>query len=437
MIDQISVDAVIDLLNKKDIVFLKTVPETPDFTVNAPFKIIIISRTKTLEIDVNNDNIIEIISLFDATIFQKENIDRLFVWNIKSLCSYFFYFSKRFLNPTTNIFDIKILENFLGIKKPIPENYNECIYRIKEILKNKNWQNLFKNIHLPLALKVLPEIETCPLLNLEKKRCEFPYYEIEGQINGRMNSVKKYVKSYLPHNMSPDVKKSLKPKGYDLRFVCSDFRHCEVTVLQWLSKDENLKEILDSGKDLHEQIYKIITEDECDTESKRKISKKIFLPVMYGCGSNGLSNNLKISEELSNNIIERVKKRFPTAWSWMQEKQEMAKKNVIEDFFGRPRNFEEGKSYLARNFVVQGVAATACQEKLILLYNAIDKNKSHLAFSVHDGFGLICEIKYAREIYKIIKNVCEAESAVCPGLKMKVEIKFGAKLDEMKTLWKD
>ena len=429
-------DTLSEFVKENKFAFLKLEPEVPDFTVNAQFKIIILGNNNTIELQAGTHNIVGIIGIFDATIFDKSQINHLYSWNIKALSSYFLFVSKKTFLPSTNLIDLKIIEGFLGTRKNTPENLNECIHRLKAITQNKNWQRLYKSIHLPLALRVLPAIETQPLLNENLKRCEFPYYEIEGQINGRMNCLRKYARSYLPHNMGPDVKKVLKPRGYGLRFVCSDFRHCEVTVLQWLSNDEKLKNILDSGADLHEQIYEIVTGDPCNSENKRNLSKKMFLPVMYGCGPSGLAHNLGITENVSAEIISRIKNEFHVAWDWIQQKQESAKKGPVEDFFGRPRFFEDKQSYLARNFSVQGVAATACQEKLISLYNALDKDKAHIVFSVHDGFGLVCQTKAAHETYKTIKDVCESESNLCSNLKMKVEIKFGGKLDNMKVLWK-
>ncbi len=426
-----------EILESNRSVFLRTEPEVPDFTVNASFKVILCAPNQTLEIEATPSNIISLVALFDATIFDKIQTDRLYVWNIKGLATYFYAISKKFLNPSNNLIDLKIIENFLGIKGVCPENFNECVYRLKAIVKHKNWQSLYKSIHMPLALRVLPSIETQSLLDEESKKPVFPYYEIEGQNNGRMNCFHKYAKSYLPHTMGPDVKKYLKPRGYGYRFLCSDFRHCEVTVLQWLSKDEKLKEILESGADLHKEIYEIVTGDPCNSENKRNLSKKMFLPVMYGCGPRGLAQNLSVTESVSSEIIGRIKQQFPIAWEWMQSKQEIAKQGPIEDFFGRSRVFNENQSYLARNFSVQGVAATVCQEKLIALSKALDNEKAYIVFSVHDGFGLVCQIKAARETYKLVKQVCETESTLCPGLSMKAEIKFGAKLDQMKVLWKD
>lgn len=427
-----------DLLEVNRSVFLKTEPEVPDFTSSATFKIIIFGARQKVELDVDPTNITGLIALFDATIFDKEKVDRLYVWNLKSLGSYFHFFGKKYITPTTSIIDLKIIENFLNIRKIAPENLIEAVNRVKQTVQHK-WQNVYKTIHLPLALRVLPTIESTPLLDEEHKKTVFPYYEIEGQFSGRMNCLKKFAKSYLPHNMGPEIKKSLKPRGYGVRFLYSDFRHCEVTVLQWLSKDQKLKDILESGADLHAKIYEIVTGDQCNTDNKRKLSKIMFLPVIYGCGSTGLAKNLGVTETIAVELINRIKSEFSTACDWIQSQQEAAKTGVILDYFGRPRMFGEKEHYLARNFVVQGVAATVCQEKLINLHRTLDLDheRAYIVFSVHDGFGLVCKIEAARETYKLVKEICEKESVLCPGLKMKVEIKFGAKLDQMKVLWKD
>jgi hypothetical protein len=430
-----------ELLETNRAVFLKTEPEVPDHTENAPFKIIICGNEQRVEFEVESKDVMPLVAQFDATLFNKECVDRLYVYNFKSFATYFHaQCPHKFVLPSPQqvFIDLKVVENFLGIRgKKSPENLVEAVNRTKHAVEHKTWQLVYKAVHLPLSLKVLPVIETTALLNEDAKRSEYPYYEIEGQINGRMNCLKKFAKSYLPHNMGPDVKRALKPKGYGNRFLYADFRHCEVTVLQWLSGDPQLKEILDSGDDLHRRIYEILTNDKCDTDTKRNMSKLIFLPVMYGCGASRLGELIGVPETVAKELINRIKMAFPVAWRWMMDVQEAAKKGPVLDRLGRPRTFEENKSYLARDFVVQGVAATVCQEKLIELQFALNSERAYIAFTVHDGFGLVCKIEAARETYLKVKEILEGESRLCPGLRMKVEVKFGAKLDKMKVLWKD
>lgn len=426
-----------DLLETNRTVFLKIDPEVPDHTIQQNFKCIIFGAREKLEIEVDPKELMSLVAQFDVTIFDKDKVDRLYTWNFKSLATYFHACCpQKFITPQVSILDLKVIENFLGIRKSCPENLTEAINRTKHTVKHK-WQSIYKTVILPLMLRVLPALETTPLLNDVSKRPEYPYYEIEGQINGRLNSSSKFSKCYTPHRIGPDLRQALKPVGYGRRFISADFKHCEVTVLQWLSNDPKLKELLDSGQDLHSEIYHIITGDKCDTPSKRDMSKQMFLPVIYGCSAARLGEMLTIEEAVAKELIRRMKATFSGAFSWIEAQQEQAKNGEIVDYFGRPRKFEEGKAYMARNFSVQAVAATVCQEKLIELYKAIDSPQAYVAYSVHDGYGLVCEIAAARDTYLKIKQVLETESILCPGLKMKVKIEFGARLNSMKVLWKD
>ena len=426
-----------DLLEGQKSVFMRMEPEVPDFTVRASFKVLIWSLRRKLEIEVDSSNIPSVISLFDQTIFNKDRVDRLYVWGLKSLCTYLRAFCPKFVTPTTNLIDLKIIESFLGVRKNRPENAVEAINRVKLAVQHKNWQKLYKAIHLPLSLRVLPSIETTPLLNDVSRKSVYPYYEIEGQTSGRMNCLNKYANSYLPHNMGPDVRSALKPRGEGMRLCTADFKSCEVAVLQWLSDDERIKEILDSGEDLHRTIYEVITGDQCDTEAKRNISKKMFLPVMYGCGPKGLAANLDVSESVGAELFQRIRKSFPTATHFMLDRQNEAKNGVVTDYFGRPRKYPEGKAYLFRGISVQAAAATVCQEKLISLWKALDGETARLAFSIHDGYGIVCDVPNAKQTYETIRDTLESESVLCAGLKMKVAIKFGIRLSNMKTLWRD
>jgi hypothetical protein len=426
-----------ELLETNRSVFLKLEPEIPDYTAAAPFKVVVWGLERRVELDVTPQNIVSVIGLFDSTIFNKERVDRLYVWNLKALASYFHFYSDKFFKPSTSVIDLKCIENFLGIKKNQPENLITCINRTKVTIQQKGWLSVYKAIHLPLSLWVLPTLETTPLLNEVTRRSVFPCYEIEGQINGRLNCYNKFIHCYTPHTLSGDQKGKLKPKGYGLRFLYADFRHCEVAVLQWLSSDPVLKQMLESGADLYAQFYQLITEDTCDTDVKRKKAKAMLISVIYGSGARGLAEMLGVSDSIGAELIRRINVKLPVACQWLDQQQQKAKSEPVFDYFGRPRVFPDGQEYLARNFSVQGVAATVCQERMIELCKILDKNKAQFPFSVHDGFCLVVKMEVAREMYLKVKETLEAESKLCPGLKMKVEIKFGAKLDKMKVLWKD
>lgn len=412
-------------------VYLKFDPEVPDFTTNQPGKLVIYGKDK-LEINFDKTNISLIVGMLDVTIFDKSKINIVYVWNLKPFCTYFKFCTGKYIKPQNFVIDLKIAENFKNVVKKSPDELNSAIYRSQAVV-DKNFLSIYKKIHFPLITKILPDLETRPLLNFLTKQAEYPYYEVEGQSNGRMNAAKKYSKGYLLHNMSGENKKNFKPKGYEKRFMCADYRHCEVNVLQWLSNDPQLKEIIEDDLDLHQQIYELITGDLCDTERKREISKKIFLPVMYGCQEKTLSNNLSIPENMAKELIKRIKYKFPVVWDWMAKKHKEAENGTAVDYFGRVRNFEKNKDYLSRNFFVQGVAATVCNEKLIKLNNEL--TDAEVVYCVHDGFGMVVDSNKCKKAYLQAKEILESESELCKGLKLKTQIRFGITLGDLKVFW--
>lgn len=414
--------------------YLRMDPETPDFTDRSGFKAVVCNAKNKVEVDIDSSNVIQVASFFDWTIFNKEVVPHLYAWNFKAFASYFRAFCPipKFVTPANAVIDLKPIEGFLGIQKKRPENFMEAVNRTKAATELEGWQAVYKKIHLPLSLRVLPAIETNSLLDTQVRKPVYPYYEIEGQVFGRMNCARQFRYCYLPHNMGGDVQAALRPTGYGWRFVVADFKYCEIAVLQWLSQDGKLKELLESGDDLYTQFCDVI---DFKCENKREVSKQMLIAFIYGIGGKSLGEILNIPQNVAEELIRRIEIVLPEATRWLRDRQEEAKAGVVRDYFGRPRNLSS-EPYKARNFNVQAVAATVCQERLIELWKVLDTESAKLAFSVHDGFGMLCRSESAKKTYDIVKQSLESESALCPGLKLKVQIKFGMQLDKMKVFWK-
>lgn len=422
--------------NGRTSILVRFEPSILDFTSDGEGTVIVENDRQRISFALKGDvsSVRTVVAVLETTIFNPENVKFLYTWNIKDLISYFKYYVPEFVMPPVSIVDLKVIEAFLGIPRNPPKTYIEAVNRARIFAETTRWKAIYKSIHQPLMQKVLPAIETNPLLDTVKREWVHPYYEIEGQANGRLNASGKFKNGYLPHTMGQAVKEVLQPKeGY--RFLSADFKSCEIFVLHWLSKDAELARIIESGLDLHSEIYRVVTRDETINPAKRDKSKLMFLPVMYGCGAEGLASQLGLKVEVAKELIHRIRSTFPGAHEWMMAKQEHVKQNLkIEDYFGRRREFPENEAYRARNFVVQAVAATFCQEKLIDLFNAYEGLEANIAFSVHDGYGVTFLQKELKNIHDTTKLVLESESKICPGLKIPVDIKFGIKLSNMKRL---
>lgn len=414
---------------------LKFEPSILDYTNDTRGHLTVENQRQKITVPLTGEEIgvRTLLGILEQTLFNPERVRILFAWSIKDLISYFRFYVPTLALPPVSIIDLKVIESFLGVHKNPPKTYIEAVNRARIFQQRKGWKKVYSEIHQPLMLKVLPTIETTPLLDTQKREWVHPYYEIEGQANGRLNSYNRLKNGYLPHTMSAEVKEVLKPREVGWRFLAADFMSCEVIVLQWLSGDKELTKIIESGKDLHSEIYRVVTQDEQINPTKRNMSKLMFLPVMYGCGPEGLAKQLHLDISVAKELINRIRTIFSDAHDWMMAKQEQTKnQGYIEDYFGRKRSFSQEEAYRCRNFVVQAVAATFCQEKLIQLTNALSTLDANVVFSVHDGFGVVFKQSIAKELYKITKRVLESESKICPGLKILTEIKFGVKLSKMK-----
>lgn len=426
----------ISILNKTKVIYLHVSPEVPDFTNHEEVKIIIEGGSQRLILELNRENAHEIFGFLQASVFDKDSVTTLIAWNLKSLFSYFKFYLPKADSPGCSIIDLHVIENFLGIKKKPPENFIEAINRSRIVASTPSWKTIYKSLHLPLMLKILPAMETTPLLDETDRVPKYAYYEIEGQINGRLRNLKIFDKSYLPHTMGQEQKAILRPRGYDHCFMVSDIHNCEISVIQWLTKDEVLGELIRSNSDLYQQVYEKITGDQCNSDRKREMAKGMFIALLYGAGKDALTRILNVSESVAKELIKRTYAQFPVAMNWMADRQKEAEeKQTIQDYFGRPRTFTE-KFWQARNFMVQGVAATICLEKLIELYRVFEDTEAKLCFNVHDGYGVLCPKKSTKEMFHITQTTLTAESKLCPGLKLTAETKFGLNLNDMRVVYK-
>jgi DNA polymerase I-like protein with 3'-5' exonuclease and polymerase domains len=183
---------------------------------------------------------------------------------------------------------------------------------------------------------------------------------------------------------------------------------------------------------LYSGIFTLVTDLECNTPEKRRVGKEAFLMVVYGAGKGAVAKRLGIPEESCQDAGQPHLQRLPGGLRLDQGAVAEAEAvGTIRDYFGRRRSFSPETAYEARNFVVQGVAATVCLEILIELYKRFEGTTTRLCFSIHDGYGLVHELERITDTLAAIKNVLQRESSLCPGLRLKSECQAGIRLDEL------
>lgn len=356
-------------------------------------------------------------------------------WNIKSLYTYAKAILGRSFEFDGTIFDLKAIERFVGIRDgSAPKTLREAKARLTQVIKSPSWDKTrlwYKEVAWPLISDVLSSVESTRLADSEAKKHVSSYYEVEGQVNGRLASQKILKYSYNPHSMSPEEKAVLRPSDYDKQFLYFDYRHMEVSTLQWLSKDPVLEDAINSGEDLYSFIWRRLTTLE-PNEKFRDQCKLIFLPVIYGCGSETIARKHGISQNTAEKLVDRIYKTFKVSLDWISSQQfERDENNFVTDVFGRRRKMESDL-YKVRNFAVQAPASLICIHKLIVLHRVLKSLNAEVAMHIHDGYVVMAD---RGQTPLVVEKACEAlekEEALYPGLKLSVACRVGGRLDMLK-----
>lgn len=430
----------IDLLAsiKEQSVYVNFNPSVFDFTdKEAQNEVeIFIQDGRSIKIILTEENLFFIISILKMSLFAKGM--KILVWDWKNFASYILAKTGKDFVVAGSIIDIKILESYIGRKFKAPTSINEALSRLKDLVSSGLWKEIepiYKNIHIPLSTFVIPHLENSGIISVLKASRVFTHYEIDGQENGRLRCCNAFKNGYVSHAMSQEVKSNLKPRSLDELFMLFDFRAMEVFMLAWLSKDPLLQEMCESS-DTYCSLYEKLLQKTPDKKSDRELIKKIFLPVIYGQSPRMLGQRCNIPKDDAISIVNRIHTLFSGAIKWVESQEQHLKElGYAKDIFGKRRTFPEGKEYLVRNFSIQSPSAIVCLEKLNHLYFAL-RDKTDLAFTVHDGYAIYFKKDNWKEVYKISNDVLSGPSEFCPGLRLKVSCRVGKNLNQLKTLQK-
>ena len=331
-------------------------------------------------------------------------------------------------------YDLSLMASYLGVEAEQPAKFRDAVVLLRNLLSAPGWDSfkeLYRAVYVPLVSKVLPDMETCCLVDNRRRMCVYPSYVPEGQANGRLIASVPSESNYNPHSMGPDQRASLRPAGYDECFVHFDYRNMEVNVLRWLSGDSRLGAVLESCEDPYRAIWSIVTRSEA-SEAHRKICKEVFLPVVFGQGSRSLASRLGWEEKFASRIIDTLVKTFPVAFDWVSS-QSPNGDNMAVDFFGRRRRFDEREFYKVRNFSVQSPASMICLRKLVRLHESLS-DLARVCFHVHDGYYVVCAADKVDDVFEVGMKALEEEDVLFPGLRLKASCHFGNRLDELKPI---
>ena len=147
--------------------------------------------------------------------------------------------------------------------------------------------------------------------------------------------------------------------GADGRIVETDFSQLEIVGVAFLSGDENLKDDIRKGRDLHcmsasflfntpyEDIYKAVKVDNDPVwQKRRKAAKSPSFQLQYGAGYKSIAKKCGLTEKQAKTFVENYYGRYKQLKEWQEENiREVNRNRQITDRRS-PAGYQLGIGYL-------------------------------------------------------------------------------------------
>lgn len=248
--------------------------------------------------------------------------------------------------------------------------------------------------------------------------------------------------------------------GYTL--VSADYSQIELRVLAMLSGDPILREVFQTGKDIHTTVASRVfhvPENEV-TKNQRRDAKVINFGIIYGMGISALQKNLGGTRSEAEHFYESYFNEFPAIRAYLDSVKESAKKTLeTKTLFGRVRNFPMFRSKLpfmialaertAVNAPIQGTAADIIKLAMVDMDEVIHKNgwENNIApvLQIHDEIVYQVPNHLVEQFSKILdatmENVIKNHSdqiddsvAKTVDIPITVSVEVGQNLEQMKEI---
>ena len=235
--------------------------------------------------------------------------------------------------------------------------------------------------------------------------------------------------------------------GYTI--VEMDFRQLEFRVWAHLSRDKNMIQMIDSGKDIHVQVAADVfnkPEDQV-TEEERYMAKYLDFGLIYGRGIKSVSQQFKVTLDRAQKLKDDFFRAFPEATLWLQQAATFGLKNkYVSTPFGRkiPVEFNPQDENLvaaarrhAVNYPIQGTAADITNLTGVFAHRLITQAglTCRILLNVHDA--LYWEVQ--EDQIDQLKQLClqaiqEITQYISFRTKLEVEFKKGKNLAEQEKM---
>lgn len=228
--------------------------------------------------------------------------------------------------------------------------------------------------------------------------------------------------------------------GKGLVLVTCDFSQIELRIVAQLSQDDLVIDAFNAGKDLHSVTassmfnipYELFEQKPLPKElaKKRGAAKSIVFGLAYGRGAKSLSEQIDVSEEEAQKMMDDYFRTLPKVKVWLDKAGSEAQANFFavtvlgrKRFFIRPddsfrvNNPDDYRKHLGSikrqgmNHPIQGCNADIVKLALPRLRTALRAVEGRLISTVHDEMVVEAPIERAAEVAHILVELMEGTAA--------------------------
>jgi DNA polymerase I len=184
-----------------------------------------------------------------------------------------------------------------------------------------------------------------------------------------------------------------------MQLLSADYNQVELRVLAQVADEPVLREIFESGQDVHAATAAELLDADPDAVSpgERSKAKMVNYGIAYGLSAFGLADRLQIDQDEAGAYIERYFERFPAVKTFIDATIESATdEGYVTTLMGRRRRIPELRARqrqtrllgerLAVNTVIQGTAADIIKLAMINAHRALGSEglETRLVLQIHD-----------------------------------------------------
>ena len=273
---------------------------------------------------------------------------------------------------------------------------------LKEIsdAKSPDFRQERKTADLVLRYRSVRKLEStylAPVKDQMKDGMFLPDYNLIGARSGRISS---YFHTIPKGN---DIKRIFRSRFYEEGglIFSGDYSQLEVRVIAGISGDERLKEAYINGYDVHRYTASIVFDKPMEKVSsgERSYAKTVVFGILYGKTTYTLSQDLGISKEEAQELLDFFFKGFPKIKEWVDEQHERVKRGgYVVTPWGRRRyvpwinlpkdDWRYGKALrISQNSPIQGAASDITLSATVRMQNEVYKRnlRSNIIGTVHDS----------------------------------------------------